>query len=82
MTRAIIIGAVLFSGGLLTFGYGFVTDPFLIPFQDYDQMPKSQKLKYQSQQNTSAFFKDKGTNLLIAGGSIFSISVLLKMAKK
>lgn len=81
ITRVIIAGIILLLGGLFTFGYGFVTDPFLIPFQDYNQMPEAQQLNYQSQQETSKFFKDKGTALLIAGGSIFGASILLKLAR-
>ena len=82
INRVIITSAAVFLGGLFTIGYGHITDPFLIPFQDYDQMLEYQKVEYLSQQRTANFFKDKGFTLLIVGGSLFSLSLLLKTARK
>ena len=79
--NAIAIGIVLAVGGIITFAYGFLNDPFFIPFPDYDLMPESQRIQYQQRQKKMAVVKNWGLGLLILGGSSCTVGIILKQTR-
>lgn len=67
--------------GLLIWLNGIVSDPFSVPFQDYDSMPKEQKQMYEDKSKLIGIHRSVG--LAIMGlSTMFVIIVLLLTTEK
>ncbi|MEO0987101.1 MAG: hypothetical protein AAFY20_16340 [Cyanobacteria bacterium J06639_14] len=65
--RVITTAIPLLIIGITTLGYGVFSDPFNIPFQDFDQMPTSQQALYQSQNDTANRIRRGGITVSALG---------------
>ena len=60
ITMIMILSICVLFIGFVMIAYGLLFDPFSIPFQDYDQMPKETQQKYEAESRTM-------TQLVFAG---------------
>ncbi len=60
---AVIVVALFL--GLAIVAYGFISDPFSIPFQDYEQLPKDAQLSYENESQNMKRVQYFGLGVLI-----------------
>ncbi len=68
--------------GCLMIAYGVLFDPFSIPFQDYDQMPKETQQKYEAESRAMSQLVLAGLCVTGAAGAGMIIGLVVKFVEK
>ena len=79
--RVITAAILLLMTGITTLGYGALSDPFSIPFQDPEQIPTEQQALYQSQSDVANRIRRFGTAALTLGMITLAAGLWVKPSK-